>query len=67
MSADSLLLLEAGAASPLAAMLLSPGTGSSEVVAAVLECLSRLADSGLTQAQPVSHAALTDISTSHHL
>ena len=43
-------MLEGGAAAPLAGMLLSVGSGNTDVVAAVLECLSSLANSGLTQA-----------------
>mmetsp|Transcript_73043 Transcript_73043/g.121940 ORF Transcript_73043/g.121940 Transcript_73043/m.121940 type:complete len:1878 (+) Transcript_73043:80-5713(+) len=44
-------MLEAGSAAPLAAMLLSSSNGNTEVIAAVLECLLHLTNSGLTQAQ----------------
>ena len=44
-------MLEAGVASPIAAMLLTSSSGGTEALVAVLECLRALASIGLTQAQ----------------
>ena len=43
-------MLDAGAASPVAAMLTGPLSGNTDVISAVLQCLEALTNSGLPQA-----------------